>query len=165
MITLTQPSMGLNADGVPGPDYHMWNTWRVPSTDIPSHILNWSATVSKAVSGGKLNALVINCHARSAFLSLGTGIGWPQVPLFSCLSGLVNEIYLVACEVVSFTGTSDGNLFVVRSRKQPRQMFTPRTIPKPPVSGLIFPMGKLTVLKVRSGAGIGTVKLRRYSGD
>jgi len=73
--------------------------------------LNWSATVAKGATGGKLNSLVINCHGRSAFLSLGTGIGWPQVPLFSCLSGLVDEIYLVACEVVSFTGTSDGNLF------------------------------------------------------
>jgi len=103
--------MALNAEGVPGPDYHMWNTWRVPRADSPHHILNWSATVAKGATGGKLNSLVINCHGRSAFLSLGTGIGWPQVPLFSCLSGLVDEIYLVACEVVSFTGTSDGNLF------------------------------------------------------
>lgn len=31
--------------------------------------------------------------------------------LFSYLSGLVDEIYLVACEGVSFTGKDDGNLF------------------------------------------------------
>jgi hypothetical protein len=89
----------------------MWNTWRVPRTDSPAHILNWAATVARGAPGGKLNALVINCHGGPARLSLGTGIGWPQVPFFSSLSGLVDEIYLVACEVVSFTGPSDGNLF------------------------------------------------------
>jgi hypothetical protein len=111
MITLEQPSMALNAEGVPGPDYHMWNTWRVPATDSPSHILGWSATVAKGAPGGKLHNLVINCHGRAAHLGLGTGIGWPEVPLFSLLSGFVDDIYFVACRVVSFTGTGDGNLF------------------------------------------------------
>jgi hypothetical protein len=111
MITLKQPSMALNAEGVPGPDYHMWNTWRVSPSTPPAHILGWTATVAKGATGGRLNAVVINCHGRPATLGLGTGIGWPEVPLFSLLIDLVDEIYLVACNVVSFSGTGDGNLF------------------------------------------------------
>lgn len=110
-ITLKQPSMALNAQGVPGPDYHMWNTWQVPSSTPPAHILDWTATVAKGATGGRLNAVVINCHGSPAFLGLGTGIRWPEVPLFKRLSGLVDEIYLVACSVVSFSGPGDGNLF------------------------------------------------------
>ena len=111
MITLDQPSMALNAENVPGPDYHMWNTWRVSSAEAPAHILDWVATVATTAPGGTLNALVFNCHGSPAHLSLGTGFGWAQIPFFSSLSGLVNDIYLVACEVVSFSGPGDGNLF------------------------------------------------------
>ncbi|HEX2891366.1 hypothetical protein [Vineibacter terrae] len=111
MITLAQPSMALNAENVPGPDYKMWNTWRVPKGDTPSHVIGWTATVAKGASGGKLNALVINCHGRPAHLSLGTGFGWSEVPLFAGLAGLVDDIYIVACKVVSFGGSADGNLF------------------------------------------------------
>jgi hypothetical protein len=109
MITLKQPSMALNAENVPGPDYKMWNTMRVSMTAAPVDVLAWTAKVARGP--GKLNALVINCHGSPASLKLGTGIRWPQVPLFSLLFGLVDDIYLVACKVVSFGGPKDGNLF------------------------------------------------------
>jgi hypothetical protein len=109
MITLAQPSMALNAENVPGPDYKMWNTMRVAQSAAPSDVLGWTAKVAKGA--GKLNAVVINCHGSPASLGLGTGIQWPQVPLFSCLGGLVNDIYIVACNVVSFGSATDGNLF------------------------------------------------------
>lgn len=111
MIKLAQPSMALNSEDAPGPHYKMWNSWEVPTSDNPIHVLNWAATVAKGTSGGKLNALVFNCHGAPAYLKMGTGISWGQVGLFSTLSGLVDEIYLVACSVVSFTGSGDGNLF------------------------------------------------------
>jgi hypothetical protein len=111
MIKLDDPSMVWNAEGVPGPDYHMWNTWRVAANEGPSHVLGWTAVVAAGAPGGKLRALVSNSHGRPAWLGVGTGIGWREVPLFSKLSGLVDEIYIVACEVVSFTGPGDGNLF------------------------------------------------------
>ena len=53
----------------------------------------------------------LNAHGRPAHIGLGAGIGWPEVHLFSSLAGLVSEIYIVACQVVSFTGPADGNLF------------------------------------------------------
>src|SRR5262249_13043103 len=109
--------MALNAKDVPGPNYKMWNTRNdIPSTEDPGHILGGVASVAKGAPGGRLKALVFNCHGDNAILHMGTGIGWGQVALFSLLldssgKGLVDEIYLVACEVVSFSGPGDGNLF------------------------------------------------------
>ncbi|HRE55558.1 MAG TPA: hypothetical protein PLP22_12310 [Candidatus Competibacter sp.] len=111
MITISQPAMALNSEDAPGPHYKMWNTWEIPKSENPDHILKWAATVAKGAPGGKLKALIINCHASPASLGLGTGISWAQVSLFGTLSGLVDEIYIVACNVVSFTGSGDGNLF------------------------------------------------------
>ena len=111
MITIAQPSMVMNAEGVPGPDYHMWNTWRVPKGDKPDHILGWAGAVARGAPGSKLNAVVINCHGDPAQLYLGTGISWPEVPLFSNLAGCVDDIHIVACGVVTFGGANDGNLF------------------------------------------------------
>jgi hypothetical protein len=111
MIAIAQPAMALNAVGVPGPDYHMWNTWQVDSTVTPSGILGWVASVASGAPDGRLKALVINCHGLAAQLFIGTGITFADVSSFSAISGLVDEIYIVACEVVSFTGAGDGNLF------------------------------------------------------
>jgi hypothetical protein len=103
--------MALNAVNVPGPDYKMWNTWQVPKTKTPAEILNWVAAVAKGAGGGRLNALVINCHGSPARLGIGTGIGWSEVNSFKLISGLLDDIYIVACNVVSFSGARDGNLF------------------------------------------------------
>jgi hypothetical protein len=111
MITIPQPAMVLNAFDVPGPHYKMWNSWEVAASEAVDHILDWVATLAKGVSGGKLKALVINCHGSPAHLYLGKGIGWGEIPLFSKIKGSVGDIWFVACEVVSFTGPGDGNLF------------------------------------------------------
>ncbi len=112
MIKLEQPAMALNAEGVPGPYYKMWNTWIVPPTAKTADILSWVASVAGSAppTEGGFN-LVINCHGSSASLGLGTGISWSQVPMFSLLAPSVFNIYIVACNVVSFTGAGDGNLF------------------------------------------------------
>jgi hypothetical protein len=111
MITLIQPSMALNAQDVPGPDYVMWNTWKVPQATPAVDVLGWTANVARGAPGGRLNAILLNGHGSPAHVSIGTGIGWPEVPLFASLIGLVNEVYITACEVVSFTGPGDENLF------------------------------------------------------
>lgn len=104
--------MALNAQGVPGPYYKMWNSWVVPPTAKPIDIMTWVASVAGSAppSSGGFN-LVINCHGANARLGLGTGFGWAQLPLFSLLAPSVSSIYLVACNVVSFSGAGDGNLF------------------------------------------------------
>jgi hypothetical protein len=111
MINIPQPAMALNAHNVPGPDYKMWNTWRVPANESVDHILDWTAKVASACSGSRLKALVINCHGSPASLGLGAGIGWGELPLFTKLKGCVDDIWIVACNIVSFGGPGDGNLF------------------------------------------------------
>jgi hypothetical protein len=111
LINIPQPAMGLNAFNVPGPHYKMWNTWEISGTEPVDHILDWTATVAKGCADGRLKALVINCHGSPAHLHLGAGIGWTEIPLFAKLNGRVNSIWIVACQVVSFTGPGDGNLF------------------------------------------------------
>jgi hypothetical protein len=107
MITIPQPAMVLNAENAPGPHYKMTNSMEVPAGDTPDHYLGWAAIVAKGFTGGKMKALVLNCHGRPAHLGLGLGIGWTEVPLFEKhLKGLVDDLWIVACSVVSFSGSS-----------------------------------------------------------
>jgi hypothetical protein len=121
-ITIPQPSMAINAADVPGSHYRMWNTWEVPATDNPDHILGWAANVGAGATGGYLRVLILNCHGfygggTGGFgLSLGTGIRRADTPKFAVLKGKVANIWITACGTarISKPGTSgdgDGNLF------------------------------------------------------
>lgn len=112
MIKIPQPAMVWNAENVPDPKYKMWHSWTVASNVDPAHACAWTAVVAKGHPDGKLKALVINCHSSPASLGIGTGISIGQIGAFAQLSGLVTDIYIVGCNVVSFDGTAlDGNLF------------------------------------------------------
>ncbi len=114
MIKIPQPAMALNADDVPGPDYKMWNTRKVTRKDDARWLMRNVASVARSTSTGRLKALVINCHASAASLGLGTGISRGNTDVFDELKGLVDEIYIVACEVAYINGPgtgTDGNLF------------------------------------------------------
>ncbi|RJF89053.1 hypothetical protein D3874_20450 [Oleomonas cavernae] len=121
MITIPQPAMVLNAENVPGPDYKMWNTRKVTKDTDPKWLMINVASVARSATNGKLLALVINCHGKAKGdnggygLSLGTGIKRGNVePLFSTLKGLVDDIWLVACQAARISepgGDGDGNLF------------------------------------------------------
>jgi hypothetical protein len=111
MIKIDQPAMALNAENVPGPDYKMWNTWRVLKSEMPEKICGWVAEVAKGAPGGKLKNVIFNCHGNPGILRMGVGMDWTDLKHFELLKGLVDNIYLVACEVVSFTGGHDGNMF------------------------------------------------------
>jgi hypothetical protein len=80
MIQFKDPSMALNAwepnntdYTVPGFHYQFSNTWAVKKSDTPEKIAGWVATVAAGAPGGRLNALVLNCHG---FYS--TGRNTPQ---------------------------------------------------------------------------------------
>lgn len=127
-IEVAQPSMALNSEDVPGARYRMWNTYNVPATHDPDHILGWCATVASSAPGGFLRMLVINCHgfygssgcgggSTGGFgLSLGTGIRRADTNKFSVLRGKVANIWITACGTARITipgtsGNGDGNLF------------------------------------------------------
>ena len=114
MIKIPQPAMAINADDSPGPKYKMWNTRFVTRKDDPMWIMRNAAAVAKAAKGGKLHALVINCHGSSGRLGLGTGIHRDNTDVFAELKGLVGDIYIIACETAYISGprsSTDGNLF------------------------------------------------------
>lgn len=111
MFNLPQPSMALNSHDVPPPDYKMWNTYKVSANTTPEHMLGWIAKVAGDVRGG-LRCVVFNSHGSPGKLHIGTGITPPLAHLFTVLSGKVNTIFIVACEVAQIGSTSfDGNLF------------------------------------------------------
>ena len=111
MFNLPQPSMALNSHDVPPPDYKMWNTYKVSADTTPDHMLGWTAKVAGDVRGG-LRCVVFNSHRWPGKLGIGTGITPPQANLFKVLSGKVNTIFIVACEVaekgscIGTTGTA-----------------------------------------------------------
>ena len=131
--------MALNSHNVPGGDMKMWNSYKVPADHDPQHILEWTAVVARGAPGGKLHALIINCHGimkkhedpRAEFgrvfkggygLSLGTGILQEHLGLFGVLnpkdgSPLVADIYITACAIAKVADprnrgqAGDGELF------------------------------------------------------
>jgi len=115
LIRIPQPAMALNADDSPGPAYKMWNTRSVTRKDDARWLMKNVASVARSASGGRLKALVINCHASAGRIGLGTGVSQANADVFDEIRGLVDDIYIVACEVayIMAPGTStDGNLFV-----------------------------------------------------
>lgn len=122
MITIEQPAMTLNAVANPPiARYQMWNSWDVASSETSEHIVGWSATVARGASAGKLKNLIIQCHGAPGYIGIGAGFTRSNVRLFRDLAGLVEKIWIVACQPAyidqsscgnaSFCG-SDGNLFI-----------------------------------------------------
>jgi hypothetical protein len=111
MFDIPQPSMVLNSHDVPPPDYQMWNSYKVAADTTPDHMIGWTAAVAKSVNRG-LRCLVINCHGVPGELQIGTGIVLSEAAAFRALKGLVNTIFIVACEVAAIQGRGplDGNL-------------------------------------------------------
>ncbi len=106
MFNLGHPSMALNSHDVPPPDYKMYNSYKVPADHTPSHILGWTAKVAGGVNRG-LRCLVVNCHGGPGKLYIGTGITSADTTSFKVLNGLVNTIFLVACEVGGVSGQNE----------------------------------------------------------
>lgn len=117
MIKVPFPHMVLNSHNVPGEEYDMWNTWKVPKSTSVDHIVDWVATVAKGAPGGKLETLIFNAHGKPGKISIGQGITRNHVTKFSALSGLVARIWIVACRVAQINGAgsiTDGNYFCYR---------------------------------------------------
>jgi hypothetical protein len=127
-IKVPFPHMALNATDAPlgAALPRLWNTYFVPDGHSPDHILGWTAVVAQGAPGGKLATLVITCHGyvnkddSGGFgLDLGTGIYRADTPRFGKLKGLVDNIWIFACQTARITNPTpagskldgDGNLF------------------------------------------------------
>jgi len=114
MFEIPQPSMALNSYNVPPPDYPMWNTRKVDAGVRASDLINNVAAIADTAQGGSLRCVVFNCHGNAGVMSIGSGIGRGETPLFTALAGKVHTIMIVACDVAEIAEANtwkDGNLF------------------------------------------------------
>ena len=117
MIKVPFPHMVSNAHNVPGEEYEMWNTWRVPRSKSADHMIDWIATVAQNAPDGKLSTVIFNAHGKPGKIKIGQGITRDDVTKFSRLKGLVDRIWIVACKVARIAGAgsiTDGNYFCYR---------------------------------------------------
>jgi hypothetical protein len=147
MIDIEQPSMALNdtRDYAPA---QMWNSWYIKSTDIREHIVDWTATVARGASGGKLKNIVICCHGNAGYLQLGAGFDRSHADLFKPWAGLVDKIWIRACKFafIQTPGaptTGDGNLFCSALAKAAQCYVVASTELQYTVNQSALPFGKL----------------------
>ena len=102
MIEIEQPAMAVNdvRDLTPA---QMWNTWYVQPGDAREYILDWVEHVARHNSpAGKLKNLVFCCHGEPGYLQLGEGFDKNHTYLFSAWAGLIETIWIRACQFTYF---------------------------------------------------------------
>lgn len=119
MIGVPYPHMVLNSHNVPGVEYKMWNTWKVPKSTSVDHMVEWIAKVARGAPGGSLSTLIFNSHGKPGKIGIGQKITLNDVEKFAVLKkeSLVGRIWIVACKVarIAEAGTvKDGNYFCYR---------------------------------------------------
>lgn len=119
-IKMDQPSMACNADDVPSPGYRMQNTrevaWGTPVASLMANIRDVAKGLPKKpprkvgsewVEVPPMNNLILNCHGAPGQLKLGQWIDHTHAKEFERLKGLVQWIWLNACEVASRDARDD----------------------------------------------------------
>jgi hypothetical protein len=107
MIRLEQPSIAANDLRIVSPDgkhatrYHMWRTWDLSQKHLTPRqtIISYVATLARSAPGGKVKNLVISCHGSPGHLLLGEGFGPDDTGMFFAWEGLIDTIWLTACQV------------------------------------------------------------------
>ena len=119
MITLQQPSLGLNAAAGHHVFVRMWNTGNVPAGKTPEEIAEWIRIVAQSAPGGQLKNCVFCCHGSPGYIGLGLGIRQADVHHFDRLlvnvRPLVYKFWFRCCRVAyippAAAATPNGNLF------------------------------------------------------
>ena len=115
LLAIPYPAMALNQTGV-NIEALMYNTMKVAEGYSPEPLLGWVAEVAKGAPNGRLAALVIRCHGGPGILYIGArfdrerarylgGIKPEQASAFEKVKGLVEDIFLVGCNVVGEQNT------------------------------------------------------------
>lgn len=115
MHRLERPSMALN-DPRNHKRFQMWNTWDIQRNETRRHMVEWVAEVARGATGRKLKNLILNCHGSPGYLELGEGVTNTNVGDFSPWRGLIEKIWIPACQVALIPGSTppgqaDGNVF------------------------------------------------------
>lgn len=147
MVTLDPPHMVINSADFGGKTgYQMWNTWNgVDNKTWRATIIRKVATVARSAPGGKLKNLVLNSHGSPGRIHLGVGFSLYNVKMFADWAGLVEKIWIVACEVATVrrVGTkTDGNAFCMAFAKAAKAYIVASTNEQIAINK-IYPYGKI----------------------
>jgi len=113
MIRLSEPSMAMHSNDVPGYKYKMWKTVKMPLYTNAHDVVSWTLWGINNSPEMYLDNVVINCHGAPGGVILGdkelifsesNRYEWlysGNVGLFSSVKakGSLGTIWLVACEV------------------------------------------------------------------
>ncbi|GGJ16298.1 DUF4347 domain-containing protein [Neoroseomonas lacus] len=108
MIPIPQPALALNSSDFPtSSHYTMEHEVLVRRIIRPEAIVDM---VSAAARSGRLHAVIINAHGMAGpdGVALGTGLHLGNVHLWGAVHGLIERIWMCACQVAD---TLDGQRF------------------------------------------------------
>lgn len=119
MISVGYPHMVLNSHNVPGVEYKMLHTWKVPEQTGAFSMVQRIASIARSQVSGSLQTVVFNSHGSPGKIHIGTGITRDNIHQFQSLllENLVKSIWITACSValIKEAGTlKDGNYFCYR---------------------------------------------------
>jgi hypothetical protein len=100
MIQMQSPSLALNDVRCPGPVF-LDRSLKIQSGDSSQNIVNAVANYAAAAPGGRLKSLVLNCHGLPGYLIMGQGFSHANVQAFQQWRGLVDTIWITACQIAS----------------------------------------------------------------
>jgi hypothetical protein len=106
MFKLKQPSLVLHSWDVPGYEYRMWASWKMPKAARTMDVISWILYARDQTPELWLRNVVINCHGNDGQLFVG-GDGQPTInnsnsSIFTYLRGMdIGTIWLVACLVAN----------------------------------------------------------------
>jgi hypothetical protein len=113
MIKIKQPALAINAHRVPGADYQMEQTFKLPKNATAQDVVNAIQTAAANTGGKFLENVVINSHGSPGYIHIGetTGIGIEHVGLFGGLKNSVGTIWIVACKIAGHSMRRFGDNF------------------------------------------------------
>lgn len=100
MIQLEEPALALNDIRVGG-KVKMSRTLLIRQDDKRENIIEAVANYAASKPGGRLRNLVLNSHGVPGYLIMGEGFWAPHTNLFKRWEGLVDNIWVMACQIAS----------------------------------------------------------------
>jgi hypothetical protein len=113
LITVPPPHMVLNSHNVPEPDYEMQHSWKVSPGETVENMIARIRKTALEIQGGRLKTLIFNSHGSPGVIHIGQGIRLQDLHHFEWLkkddkTGLIDEIWIVACQVAGIQGEVTG---------------------------------------------------------
>lgn len=100
MIKIEAPALAMNDIRVGG-HFHLSRNIKVRADDSRENLVACVAAIAAGTPGRRLKNLVLNSHGLPGYLIMGEGFWQPHTNLFECWAGLIDTIWITACEIAS----------------------------------------------------------------